>query len=192
MMKFRRLFSVSKILPLAMLAGFGGAIQAQEFYAGLGIGSSDFDANQFGASNSAWTAQLGAAFGPLLAIELAYSDYQRFDSRVAGQILPHPKALSMSGIVKYPLLNRLDVFAKLGYARIATDISSSNPFYNVSRDENNAVYGGGFDYRLASKWSLRLAYERVELNLGLIPSGSFYSHSEGGLELASIGLLRKF
>jgi opacity protein-like surface antigen len=98
----------------------------------------------------------------------------------------------MSGIVRYPLLNRFDVFAKLGYARIDTDINSSNPFYNGARDENNALYGAGIEYRLANKWGLRLAYERVELNLGLIPSGSFYSYSEGGLELASIGLLRKF
>jgi opacity protein-like surface antigen len=179
-------------MALPWLLAPGGTARAQDFYAGLSVGSADFDASQFGASNSAWAAQLGAAFGPWLAVELAYSDYQRFDSRVAGQVLPHPKALSMSGVVKYPLLSRLDVFAKLGYARIDTDISSNNAFYSGAMDENNAIYGGGFEYRLANSWSLRLAYERTELNLGLIPSGSFYSHSDGGLELASIGLLRKF
>ncbi len=125
-------------------------------------------------------------------MELAYTDYQKFESRVPGQLRPNPIAISLSGIVKYPLLDRLEIYAKAGYANIDSEIDSSNPFYSGSRDESNAIYGVGFNYTISSNWKVRAGAERTELNLGNIPAGSFFAKSDGDLDILTIGLVRAF
>lgn len=165
---------------------------AQDFYAGIHVGSSDFDGSQFGESESGWGAYLGFDLGRYFGVELSYTDYQEFNSRVSGQLQPNPVAISLSGIVKYPIFDQLEIYAKAGYANIDSDIDSSNPFYIGSRDESNPVYGVGFNYLFSENWEVRVGAERTDLDLGTIPAGSFFARSNGDLDILSVGLIRNF
>jgi opacity protein-like surface antigen len=128
---------------------------------------------------------LGRYFG----IELAYTDYQEFDSRLSGQTSPDPVSVSLSALIKYPLTNRFKIVGKIGWARLDTDIDSSNPFFNGSLNEDNLLVGLGIEYILSSQWRIRAGYEGTEMNLGTIPAGSFFARSEGNLEFLSAGLI---
>lgn len=184
------LLSMSLLLLFSYI--FIGQAYGQGFYAGVHAGSSDFEGSQFGESEIGWGAYLGLDLVRFFGIELAYTDYQRFESRVPGQTQPNPTAISLSGIVRFPVLNRLDVYVKAGYANLDVDIDSSNPFYIGSRDEDTALYGIGLSYRLSDDWQLRLGAERMDMDLETIPAGSFFTRSEGDLDFLSIGLTRRF
>ena len=165
---------------------------AQDFYAGISAGSTNFEGSQFEDSNTAWSAQLGMDLGRYFGIELAYTDYQEFDSRISGQTSPDPASVSLSALIKYPLTNRFNLVGKIGWARLDTDIDSSNPFYNGSLNEDNLLVGLALDYSLSSQWRIRLAFEGTEMNLGAIPAGSFFARSDGNLEYLSAGLIWNF
>lgn len=172
--------------------GLSNLSNAQDIYVGLSAGSTEFDGSQFGDRNNAWGLHVGINLGRFFGAEVSYTDYQKFDSRVPSQLQPSPVALSAVGIVKYPILDRLEIFGKAGYARISTDIDSSNPFYAGSIDENNPVYGLGLNFILTDNWSVRAAYDRTEMNLGNIPAGGFFARSNGNLDLVSVGLMWEF
>lgn len=180
------------LLAILLVHTLLNSASAQGFYAGVSVGSTDFDGSQFGGSETGWGAHIGFDLGQYLGVELSYTDYQQFESRVPGQLLPSPVVVSLSGIVKYPILDRLEIFAKAGYANIDSDIDSSNPFYIGSRDESDAIYGAGFNLRISDYWMLRLGAERTELDLGTIPAGDFFTRSEGDLDVLHIGLIWKF
>lgn len=182
------LISISTLISISLTS----QATAQNFYAGLSAGSTNFEGSQFGDSDTAWSAQLGVDLGRYFGIELAYTDYQKFDSRLSGQTSPDPVSISLSALLKYPLTNRFNLVGKIGWARLDTDIDSSNPFFNGSLNEDNLLVGLGLEYILSSQWRTRLSYEGTKMNLGTIPAGSFFSRSEGNLEYLSAGLIWDF
>lgn len=182
------LISISTLISISLTS----QATAQNFYAGLSAGSTNFEGSQFGDSDTAWSAQLGVDLGRYFGIELAYTDYQEFDSRLSGQTSPDPVSISLSALLKYPLTNRFNLVGKIGWARLDTDIDSSNPFFNGSLNEDNLLIGLGLEYILSSQWRTRLSYEGTKMNLGTIPAGSFFSRSEGNLEYLSAGLIWDF
>lgn len=182
------LISISTLISISLTS----QATAQNFYAGLSAGSTNFEGSQFGDRDTAWSAQLGVDLGRYFGIELAYTDYQEFDSRLSGQTSPDPVSISLSALLKYPLTNRFNLVGKIGWARLDTDIDSSNPFFNGSLNEDNLLVGLGLEYILSSQWRTRLSYEGTKMNLGTIPAGSFFSRSEGNLEYLSAGLIWDF
>ena len=181
------------VSTIFLLTLFGSqAAHTQELYAGFSIGGSDFDASQFGETEPDWSAQVGLDLNRFLAVELAYTDHQQLDSRISGQFQPNPKSYALTGIVRYPLLNRVDVYARAGYATIDTEINSYNPSYNGSQNDHTPIYGAGLKVSVTDNWSARVSAERMELDMGVMPVGSFYTSSEGKLDRISAGIILHF
>lgn len=182
------LFLVATVIVVSL----AGQAAAQDFYAGISAGTTNFEGSQFGDSDTAWGLQLGVDLGRYFGIELAYTDFQAFDSRVPGQTSPDPDSVSLSALLKYPLTNRFNLVGKIGWARLDINVDSLSPFNNGSFNEDNLLFGLGLEYILSSQWRIRLAYEGTEMNLGTIPAGSFFARSRGDLDFISAGLVWDF
>ena len=165
---------------------------AQNLYVGASVGSSKFDGSQFGDSSSAWGVLAGWNLNDYFGLELGFTDQKEFDSRVPGQTSPDTNSLSLSAVVKYPVLSGLEVFGKIGFTRINTDVVSSNSFYTGSLNDNSQSYGVGVQFEFSDNWKIRVSFDRAQLELGLIPAGSFYVHSDGNLDTVSAGLIFGF
>lgn len=182
----------SVVATLLLASSAAVADEADKFYLGASVGTADFHGSQFDESNTAWGLQLGWNFNQYIGLELAYTDFQEFSSRIEGQTSPHPTGASVAAILRYPVSSRISLFGKVGMTRVDTDIAAANPFYDGSQTEDNASYGLGADLRIGSSWKLRIAYDVTEMNLGTIQSGSFYTKSNGDLDRLSAGVAWEF
>lgn len=172
----------------SLLSNSAAAEESDQLYVGLGAGKSGFEGNQFDEKNAAWGLQVGWRINSFLAAELGYSDYQEFESRWK-QTFPHPVALSLAAVLRYPVTNRIDIFGKFGLAHVRTEVDNTNPNYVGSFTENESLIGLGATFRLSSSVKARLAYERTALDLDLIPAESFYTQSNGHLNNLSLGVV---
>jgi hypothetical protein len=166
-------------------------------YVGAGVGESQignhndyYDPNGYGGGfhdhDAAWKVLVGMRPLPFVGAELEYIDFGNaggndgyYSSNYDYGVSAHPKATVLYGLGYLPLpLPFLDVYGKLGVARLQTDNSY---FYNVpctssatgacaieSRfDQQNTkfAYGAG----VQAKWqdfAFRGEYERISSNYG--------------------------
>jgi len=147
------------------------------WYAGADLGRMEykFD-NGFDASDNAFGVHGGYRFSRYFAIEAGYADLGSYDFSVQcpGEVCV-PEAypiytevssqrieLNMLGIL--PLGERLEAYAKAGYARTEFDVFVREGIHDGNSDSirsSDPVYGIGLRLNFDAPWSLRLQWERT-------------------------------
>ena len=191
-MKKLSLLCSNIILPFILLSSVANAADDNNFYVGVNVGRAAFNGSQFDEKDSAWGLILGWKYNQVIGLELLYTDYQRFTSRIPGQTAPEPSTFSVSGIVRQPLTDSIDIYGKIGMARLSTDMKADVSFYDGTITDYRASFGAGAEWRINDHWNIRLGYETTTLDLGTIPAGSFYANSKDNLAVLSAGILFEF
>lgn len=160
------------------------------WYLGVGAGMSNADSidiefdspPDFESDDQGTTYKVfgGITYGSNLALELGYTDLDKYTAREAGvlETSMEPAALSLSAIGKVSVHPKVKLFGRLGLAYWATDLSLTD-FTNSSTGDGNGVdpvIGLGFDWSLSDRFDLRFEWEQFQ-NVGQdtkasIPSGT--------------------
>ena len=148
------------------------------WYAGADLGRMEykFD-NGFDASDNAFGVHGGYRFSRYFAIEAGYADLGSYDFSVAcptgtlcvpedypiyTEVSSQRIELNVLGIL--PLGERLEAYAKAGYARTEFDVFVREGIHDGSSDSirsSDPNYGIGLRLNFDAPWSLRLQWERT-------------------------------
>lgn len=170
-------------------------------YVGAGVGASNVDNSNydypygynggFHDRDASWKALIGVRPVPVVGAELEYLDFGQGDGS-NGFYGPasyydygprsHPKATVLYGVGYLPLpLPIIDVFGKLGVARLQTDITyqtctsltttpsglncSTSSLSRIDQQNTNFAFGAGVQSRIQD-FAFRAEYERIQSNYG--------------------------
>jgi hypothetical protein len=167
--------------PLGAYIGFG----AGESNAGNNNYSFDYGYDGGFHSNLAWKAILGIRPLPIVGAELEYIDFGSnggsdgfYASNYYYGANSHPKAGVLYGLGYLPLpLPFLDVYGKLGVARLQTDLTSFSGCpvggaasctpvpYRLDQSDNRFAYGAGVQAKFQD-FAFRAEYERIDSPFG--------------------------
>lgn len=136
--------------------------------------------------DASFSAALGYTFNRYVSVELSYADLgEATITRVTnfnfGTPLVAPQTLrvnqelsaetlALTVLGTYPLSERWSLFGRGGYGHSESDIDVRAGFtapgstptrFSQDFDSDDFVVGAGVGYRLSSRWSLRLDYERI-------------------------------
>lgn len=164
-----------KKLIFALIAGVTaiGAAQAQPTsYIGLGVASSDHNAN-VGAGVSTDPAGFkpnakifgGVNLSPTWAIEAGYTDIRKADhsfsvAGVPGTARTDGNRSYVAAKATMPINDKFGVYGKLGVGYSKVNISSATPFVGGSDSKTEAYAALGGEYNINEKVALSLEYER--------------------------------
>ena len=159
-------------LGLGLLAVVSVPASAEGVYIFADIGNSKFslDASDgdISKTDTARALGLGYALNQTLAFEVAYRD---FGSVISYDILLHgsahvdERAINASVIAKFPVNDVIDIFGRLGAAKLTIDDEyRSSPFpeenHSTSTSETKIFYGVGTTYTINDHCGLRTEYNR--------------------------------
>lgn len=162
--------AVPAMLAVALGCGAGLA-QAQvpgaDFYLGAGIGQgkvaahdADLGYEQFKDDHTAFKVYAGVRALSLLGAEVAYMNFGKASDEIGGdEARGKVKGIAVFGLLYLPLpVPVLDVYAKAGFARLDTRITSDDVELLDTKEEDFA-YGAGVQFKLGS-FAIRGEYER--------------------------------
>jgi opacity protein-like surface antigen len=183
----RRLVPATALTTLTALLGAFAALPSQAAETGVYVGGSlglasaniddpaadlDFDGDELG-----WKVLVGVRPIELLAAELSYVDFGEPSAQLGGtRLASDTQALAGFGLVFLPLPLPVDLFAKLGLARVQTDLRSSGGL-RLDREDTDFAWGVGAQFGFGSL-SIRAEYERFQVEGGdpdLISVGLTYN-----------------
>jgi hypothetical protein len=196
----------SALLAVVCLGAFSASAPALAdnplgFYVGAGVGASNVGNNDYyngypygyyghynNGNNVAWKALIGLRPLPFVGAELEYMDFGSsngnngyYNNYYTYGANSHPKATLLYGVGYLPLpLPYLDVYGKLGVARLQTNISfdtctsvsntpsgpSCNPTtYRLDQTNDKFAYGAGIQAKYQD-FAFRAEYEGISSNYG--------------------------
>ena len=152
-------------LLIASTSSFAAAQDVRGFYVGVGVGSTSFEDDGWGASantsfdekDNSFKFITGYQFNKVVAIEASYTSYGKIDNQLANYQLD-PTSISLSANVGYTFNNGLRPFAIAGLSAIDLDQSAEV----IDGDSGAAFhYGFGLEYapQILNGFKMRLAYE---------------------------------
>ena len=124
-----------KLLPalfVALLATSSTAMADDDsgFYAGIGLHRSDFKTGGVASSSTKGNLSAGYMFNDRLGVDATF--YNLEDSRYFDV-----SSLTLSGVYKYPITERIDLYGKLGIAR--THLKVTHPDLSAQDDANTST-----------------------------------------------------
>lgn len=143
-------------LVLASSAAF--AAQPGSFYGGADVGRTKID--DYSTHDTSIGAFVGYNFHPNVAVELGHRrlfdrDYRWSDIRANERL----NQTSLSLVGRLPLTERLNVYGRLGVARLESRFSSNT--YTVKDGTTKGLYGIGLDYAITQKVSARIEAQKL-------------------------------
>jgi len=138
-------------IAVLMSACIAAPAIAAEAYIGLNAGQNKMDFSGVKES-TAFSIFGGYSFNEYIAGELAYTDFGKADTNVAGATIKG-NAASLGVVGSLPLTNSFSLFAKLGYASTKVEDTS------FSETKDDVTYGIGAQYNLLRNVGLRLGYD---------------------------------
>lgn len=134
-----------------------------------------------------WTADLGYQFAEfykaILAGELGYTQYHNSNETTPSTNVASTEHFStyLAAVLQYPLVNRFNIFGKLGvaysYAKKVFTVSGASASANVY----SPYYGAGLSYNITQQAALVLQWARARGN-----------GSTGSTDLTSLGISYNF
>lgn len=166
----------------------GGAVGRSDLHMDHSLTATTNDVHEH---DTGWKALIGIRPLPLVGAELEYADFGNphfFQRPPEATVLPpfppgttgtlHSKAESLLGLLYAPIPYRfLDVFTKLGVARLHNDVDAqilglfcpaaarNCALVTTRSSTTELVFGAGVQLKLA-KWALRGEYERISSDTG--------------------------
>lgn len=145
---------------------------AVDAYMGVGIGESFVDQGLFGETDTAYKFFGGAQFHKNFAVELAYMDLGKpvedfFGFRQEYDVW----AVALWGKGILPVTEKIDLFAKLGFAHWEYDKISqigSLPPASTSQSSNDFAWGLGISFDVGKKYAIPIEYEQIQGDLDTV------------------------
>ena len=175
-------------IAAAALFGASGGAFAQS-YVGLGLGSAKFNVNCTGTTNCSGTDTGSKIFGgfrfqPNLAAELGYLDFGRAKFTAGGNAATiKNSAIGVGLAFSGSFTPDWSGVARVGLARVRTELSVAGGVGNTSKTSSNAYGGLGLGYAVTKMVSLDAA---VDFTQGKLNGQS------GGLRLFTLGATFNF
>jgi OmpA-OmpF porin, OOP family len=116
-----------------------------------------------------WKMFAGYRMNRVLAFEASFIDFgKRSLTATSGAesttVTARASAFSADAVVMIPL-GWLEVFGKAGIAKVkaqSTDTTLAGTTFKLGKNDNEAHYGLGLNYRFSSEWDVRGEWERVK------------------------------
>ncbi len=185
-----RMKGVIAAIIISAACGFSAQAAADEvspgWYMGADFGHAELQLENLGNpnisnkdfSNTTFSIHGGYRFNPYFAIESTFADFGGYGYRVdfcAEVCAPEafPAEISISGkrldlalVGSIPLGERLEAYAKVGF--VSTEIKyegrSLNDTVSFSNSDSETIYGIGLRLHFDVPWSLRLQWDRTQLD----------------------------
>ena len=185
--------TLHKLLIFTVLVGLATTAAAEDsgFYLGGSVGYVDYDEDK-GDVNAAlalagvtgtvlvddedlgWKSFWGYNFNKYMAIEGAYVDLGEVDGDFtvtaplpgAGKSVVEVDGFTVLGIGQYPVLEQLDIFAKVGAyfwdaeGRITLNSGASQAAFETDEDGTDLVYGAGAAWNFTEHLTVPAEWER--------------------------------
>lgn len=142
------------ILPTLLLGALISSNASAEMYYALQVGQADVSMEDLDENSTTYGGLLGYNFSENFGAEIFYTNYDRAESG-GYDINFHSIGASLKG--KFNLTEETSIFAKVGYANLALDITSGFNNYG-SADINKPVYGAGASYKFSETMGLGLEF----------------------------------
>jgi len=174
----------------AQSGGWMGGRMDTNLYLGANAGQSRFSKScdnvpvSCDDKDTGWKAFAGYRFHPNVAVEAGYFDLGRA-SAGGGGVFAEAKVRGweLTGLAIFPVVDRFDVYARLGVSRSRVSISGTGG--SVSDNSTDVTFGLGAQYSLARNLGIRAEWQRYD-GIGGDNTG------KDDLDLFSIGVLFKF
>ena len=176
---------------LALLAVVSMPAYAEGIYVFADIGNSKFSLDttedDLSKTDTARALGLGYALSKTFAFEVAYRDFGSvisYNILLSGSAHVDEHAINASVITKYPINDAVDIFGRLGAAKLTIDDeyrSSPSPEdnYSTSTSGTKVFYGVGATYSIDNHFGLRAEYNRYaefqNLTTSTLTFGAVYS-----------------
>lgn len=155
----------SAAAALVALAAASAPALSQEagWYAGLGIGQSEFKEGCGIAAlgcddkDTAYSVFGGYQFNANLGAELGYTD---LGEATAGGASVGAKGFELTGVGTLPINQQFAVYGKLGFYR--WDVDASAPGASFSETGTDPTFGVGVKYDLTRNFALRAQWQRYQ------------------------------
>ena len=120
------------------------------------------------ARGKGWKMFAGYRFNRFLGFEGSFIDYDKASLTATSggastTVTARATALSAAAVGIIPL-GDLEVFGKAGIAKVkaqSREASLSGTTFKLGKNDNEAHYGLGLNYRLTSEWDVRAELERI-------------------------------
>ncbi len=120
------------------------------------------------ARGKGWKMFAGYRFNRFLGFEGSFIDYDKATLTATSgpestTVTARATALSAAAVGIIPL-GPLEVFGKVGIAKVkaqSREASLSGTTFKLGKNDNEAHYGLGLNYRLTSEWDVRAEFERI-------------------------------
>lgn len=142
------------IVPTLLLGTLISAHSNAEMYYALQVGQADVSMEDLDENSTTYGGLLGYNFSEYFGAEIFYNNYDRAENG-SFDINLHSIGANLKG--KYNLTQETSIFAKVGYANLALDITSGFSNYG-SADINKPVYGAGASYKFSESMGLGLEF----------------------------------
>jgi hypothetical protein len=142
---------ITAAAALALAASSVFAAAPTAFYGGVDAGSTKIDDSSTEASFGGF---LGYGFNRFVAVELGYRQLGKFDLP-QGDVKVKQSHVSVVGF--FPLSPQIDVYGRVGYNKLTTNVNSS--MYTVD-DVSGSVYGVGLNYSFTPAISGRVEVQK--------------------------------
>ena len=151
---FRKNIMFKKIViasALALIASASFAQTAPSVYAGVDVGTSKGDGDNYGDRETSAGGFVGYNFNENFAIEAGYrSLYDKDGAKV--------RQAAFSGLAIMPLSNGFNVYGRLGYNRLSGEVEVGNVTYKDH--ESKVLYGAGVGYAFTPTISGRVELQK--------------------------------
>lgn len=150
------------LLILIAVLTLGSAAQAQEFYAGGGLGFTQIEDEEAGVGFDdtaiGWRIFGGYKFSPNFALELGYVDSGTAEDTLQGvfggtNLEVDFTAWTVTGLGILPLNESWDLFGKLGY--FDGEFEASSLGLSAADDESGFTLGAGARFKLSENLAIR-------------------------------------
>ncbi|MEJ2463774.1 MAG: outer membrane beta-barrel protein [Candidatus Thiodiazotropha sp.] len=158
---------MKKYIQIAFM-GFcflSSAVYAQSGYFGFGVGTANYSEANFDESDTGLNIYGGFLANENLGFEISYTDFGKEEGNYLGyDASVEVTGLGLSAIGFLPLSNDFNLFGKVGLMAWDADIGLG-PFSD-STDGSDLLFGFGATYQISDQFSLRGAWEFVDLDEG--------------------------
>jgi OOP family OmpA-OmpF porin len=135
-------------------------------YLGFGIGSANYSENSFDDSDTGFSIYGGIKANEHFGLELSYTDFGEqegtftfFNYTYDTDVKASGLGLSVIGLL--PINDNFNLFVKAGMIALGIDVGIAS--FSVSDDSSEPLFGFGAEYQLTDQFSLRGAWEMVDI-----------------------------
>lgn len=180
------------IISVAALAMFSPGVRSDQrldsgLYLGGGIGFVSINDSDFDDDNNVPHGFVGWQITPNFGIEAAYADFGDYGNSFASV---DTDGVSLAATLRLPITERLAIFGKAGQFWWEADFDVGN--FKENFDDTELFYGVGLSIEISDNLDFRLAYDRLNIDLGRSSIGPLVGDFSGELDILSAALKLEF